>query len=117
MSIAEKWKNFITRMNTEGVPVPTCRDPKTKEGSVSFTLVVVSGGLCTISILMMMAGAITKLSSGIEVNAEGMASLQNSFYASLQFFGASAALYFGRKMTGGAGKISIDSDAKDSGPS
>lgn len=97
MSLIEKWKDFVLKMNEKGFPVPTARDPKTKKGSVSFSLVVVSGGLCSISILMMIGVALSKLSNLFNVNPESMTSLQNAFFASLQFFGACAALYFGRK--------------------
>lgn len=107
MSLIEKWKEIVSRANEKGIPVPTARDPKTKEGSVSFSLVVVSAGMCVISILMMLGVAITKLSGVFSINPESMTSIQNAFYASLQFFGACAALYFGRKFQRDGNKVEL----------
>ena len=107
MSLTEKWLKFVNNMNGKGVPVPLARiDGKP---SASFSLVVVSAGLCTISILMMLGVAISKLSGIFVVNPESMTSVENAFMASLQFFGACGALYFGRKFqTDKDKKINMD---------
>ena len=112
MSLIEKWKEIISKANEKGVPVPTARDPKTKEGSASFSLLVVSAGLCVISILMMLGVAISKLSGVFTVNADTLNSVQNAFMASLQFFGACGALYFGRKYQKDGNKIELSQEDK-----
>ena len=108
MSLSDKWVEFVSKMNEKGIPVPTARDPKTKEGSVSLSLVVVSAGLCSLAILMMLGIAISKFTGLFTVTQDSMNSLQNAFNASLQFFTACGALYFGRKFQKDDKKIEIN---------
>ena len=68
-------------MNTKGIPVPMARDPKTKEGSVSLSLVVVSALLVVVGIVGKWSGKM----GGIDMG-----------YA-MQFFWTTCSLYWGRK--------------------
>lgn len=97
MNIAEKWRQFVGRMNEKGIPVPTMRDPKTKMGSVSFTMVVVSFGLMTMCALMAMALVVNKWGGFFSEDAESLAALKEAFFMSFQMAGLSVGLYWGRK--------------------
>ncbi len=80
--LLNKWKEFVNLMNSNGIPLPVVRDPKTGFGSVSLTLVVISS-------LLVVAGIIGKWS-----NKLGQIDIANA----LQFFYAACFLYFGRNM-------------------
>jgi hypothetical protein len=81
--LLEKWKQFISDMNSKGVPVPMIRDGKTGEGSVSLTLLFISFNVWLVSIMGKAAGAF----GGIDPSQ------------TLNMFMVCAGLYFGRKMT------------------
>ena len=98
MNFIEKWKQFVDKMNSRGVPVPTCRDPKTGAGSVTFTLVMVSGGLCAISIVIMLGTSLAKLKSDFVLNQETATEIHDAFMSSIEFLGMSLGAYLGRKM-------------------
>lgn len=111
MGLIEKWKAFVEKMNSNGIPVPTARDPKTKIGSVTFTLVCVSAGLCTISILIMIGTVFAKLKSDFVLNPETAQEIHDAFMCSLEFLGMSIGAYLGRKMQGdGKGNITLSGD-------
>jgi hypothetical protein len=76
-----KWQGFVSKMNEKGIPVPTMRDPKTKEGSVSLTLVFLSSLWVQLGLL----GKVSQAFQGINLDQ------------ALQFFYACSALYFGRR--------------------
>jgi hypothetical protein len=78
--ILEKWKQFVSDMNSKGIPVPMIRDPKTG-ASVSLTLVFISFNVWLVSIIGKAAGALG-----------GMDPSQT-----LNMFIVCAGLYFGRK--------------------
>lgn len=80
----EKWKEIVSKANSVGVPVPTVRDPKTGAGSISLTLVFVSS-------MLVIMGIVGKWS-----NMAGTIDMSNA----MEFFYASAALYFGRQWQG-----------------
>jgi hypothetical protein len=114
VSLIEKWKEFVDKMNNKGIPLPMARDPKTKEGSVAVTLVVVSGGLCSITVLMMLATIISKLSGVFAINESSMTMMRDAFYSSMQFFVASYAGYIGRKMQRNEkGAITLEAEDKE----
>jgi hypothetical protein len=81
-ALLSKWKDVINLMNSKGIPVPMVRDPLTKLGSVSLSLVVISS-------FLVIAGIIGKWS-----NKWGTIDIANA----LQFFYASCFLYFGRNI-------------------
>jgi hypothetical protein len=81
MSMVDTWKKIVSEMNTKGIPVPMARDPKTKEGSVSLSLVAVSALLVVIGIVGKWSGKL----GGIDMG-----------YA-MQFFWTACSLYWGRK--------------------
>jgi hypothetical protein len=98
MDLIAKWKTFVEKLNSQGIPLPTLRDPKTKVGSVTYTFVCVSGGLCVISVLLMLGTSIAKISSDFVLNPETSAQIHDAFSSSFQFFIASFSAYLGRKM-------------------
>lgn len=95
--LLQKWKNFISDMNDKGIPVPTARDPKTKTGSVTFSLVVFSAGLCGLAILFMLGSAVAKLTGFMVINVETVSQIKAGFDSSFQFLIASLSAYLGRK--------------------
>lgn len=83
-TLYEKWKEIVSKANSLGIPAPTIRDPKTGTGSISLTLVFVSSMLVIIGIV------------GKWSNIAGTIDMGNA----MEFFYASAALYFGRQWQG-----------------
>jgi len=77
-------KSLLDWCTKRGIPVPVLRDPVTQLPSASFTLLVVSSGL----VIFGLVNKIAKLVDGVDI--------ENA----LQFFYASAGLYFGRKLSG-----------------
>lgn len=109
MKLADKWKRFVNDMNEKGIPVPTCRDPKTKVGSVSFTMVCVSFGLMAICTIMAMALVVNKWAGFFNPDAESLNSLKEAFMMAFQMSGLSAGLYWGRKFQRDEkGAVSLD---------
>ena len=87
-----KWNEFIKILNTKGIPIPTIRDPKTQQGSISLTLVFISFNLFVLSVI----GKYAAIFGGIDTNQ------------SLNLFYACAALYWGRKFQNG--NVSINDE-------
>lgn len=83
------WKNFINVINRKGIPLPTIRDPKSGEGSISLTLVFISFNFVLIGLVGKWAGAM----GGIDISQ------------ALNLFYACAALYWGRKFQGGGSSL------------
>jgi len=76
-----KWLEFVRGLNERGFPIPTIRDPKTKLGSVSLTLVFISFNFCLIA----MVGKWSGFLGGIDPSQ------------ALNLFMVCAGLYWGRK--------------------
>lgn len=83
-TLKKKWFAIVNAMNSNGVPIPMVRDPKTSLSSVSLTLVIISFNFCLIGL----AGKLAGFFGGID-----MAQALNLFYAC-------SLLYFGRKIAG-----------------
>lgn len=84
MYLIQKWKQFTSKLNSNGIPLPTIRDPNTGKGSISLTLVFVSFNMVLIGVVGKWSGTL----GGIDI-----AQALNLFYAC-------AALYWGRKFQG-----------------
>lgn len=113
MDIVAKWKEFVDKMNKMGIPLPMVRDPKSGAGSVMVTLVIVSSTLCTISILMMMATILSKLTGAFTLNDNTISNMREAFSSSIQFFIASLGGYLGRKLQKDEkGAVSLDEEKK-----
>lgn len=97
MNVAEKWRKFVNAMNDKGIPVPTLRDPATKRGSVSFTMVGVSFGLMTVCVVLAMCMVVNKWAGIFITSDESINALKEAFFMALQMAGLSVSLYFGRK--------------------
>lgn len=92
MSISElknKWFAFVERMNEKGIPVPTIRDPKTKFGSISLTLVFISSVIVIAGIIGKSAGVL----GGLDMNA------------AMEFFWTAVSLYWGRQFQTKSGAV------------
>jgi hypothetical protein len=76
-NIPQSWKNFVSKMNEQGVPIPMVRYKS--EGNPALTLVFVSAAIVVVGIVGKWSGRL----GGID-----MAS-------AMQFFYASSTLFFG----------------------
>lgn len=85
----EKWKQFVRDMNEKGIPVPTIRDPKTKFGSISLTLVFLSSVIVIAGIIGKSAGVL----GGLDMNS------------AMEFFWTAVSLYWGRQFQTKSGAI------------
>lgn len=112
MDLVQKWKEFVEKMNSQGIPMPMVKDPKTKEGSITATLVVMSAGLCTITILMMLGAVISKLSGAFRIDENTIPSMREAFYSSIQFLIASLGAYLGRKFQRDEKGATLDGESK-----
>lgn len=95
--LQQKTKKAISELNRYGIPIPTIRDPKTGEGSITLTLVFVSFNTALIG----QVGKIAGIFGGID--------LAQANYLFLMCLGA----YLGRKMQGDGKKVDIEGEKKD----
>jgi hypothetical protein len=101
MSFQEKMQNFIEKSKTEGLNFPMIQDPKTKEPSVTVTMVVVSFGFmgfCTVITCLL---ALNKLMNLFVPSEAALNILKEAFSMSLQMCSLSLGAYLGRKWQGG----------------
>jgi hypothetical protein len=69
-------------MNKKGVPIPLARDPKTGKGSLTFTMSVVSFGVC----IVLLAGKVTNILGDVDYdNALWLLGLTLSTYLGRQY--------------------------------
>ena len=109
------WKQFVDRMNSQGVPIPMVRS--NGKASLTASLVVVSGALMAIPIIIMIATVISKIAGLFTLNDANQAQLMNAFSAAIQMHVAALGAYLGRGMQRGAdGKVSIDKGEKPGDP-
>lgn len=113
MSLVEYWKVFVEKANSIGVPLPMVRDPKIGKGSITATLVVISSCLCIISIVMMMAVFISKITTFFTLNDTTVNTMKEAFSSSIQLFIVSLGGYLGRKMQKSSDNITMDRSEKD----
>lgn len=107
--IIAKWKEFVAKLNSAGVPIPMVRDPKTKMGSVSLTMVVVSFSAMIIPILMAMALAINKWGGFFDSDSSALNDIKEAFWMAFDAAGLSTSLYFGRKFQrDSSGAVNLD---------
>lgn len=99
--LKDKWVDLVNAANSRGIPLPMVRDPKTGRGDVALTLVVMSSFLVMVGLIGKWSGHL----GGIDV-ANG-----------LQFFYASSALYWARKLkSDGKGQVEIEGSEKKEDP-
>ena len=97
----EKWLSFVRGMNERGFPIPTIRDPQTKLGSMSLTLVFISFNFCLLAMIGKAAGFL----GGIDPSQ------------ALNLFMVCAGLYWGRKFQrDDKGGVSLDTANSASEP-
>lgn len=78
----EKLKQLFSDMNSKGIPIPLFRDPKIGRGSLTFSLVVVSAGVC----ILLLAGKAANLLGGVDYdNALWLLGLTLSTYVGRQY--------------------------------
>lgn len=113
MNIVDRWKQLVDKMNKKGIPLPMVRDPKSGDGSLMVTLVVVSSMLCGISVVIMLATILNKLTGAFNLNESTTANIREAFSSSIQFFIASLGGYLGRKFQKDEkGALSLDEEKK-----
>lgn len=61
----ESLKKLALLLNTRGIAIPVCRDPKTGQGSITVSMVVVSFGICVIGVI----GKVSKVLDGVDLTA------------------------------------------------
>lgn len=106
------WRNVVSRANSHGIPLPMVRDPKTGRGSITATLVVLSSCLAALSIIMMLAVFVAKITSWFVLTDTTLSSVKEAFSASMQFYIASLAAYLGRKIQSNKNAVSVSSEEK-----
>lgn len=97
MNIADKWKEIVRKANENGIPLPMVRDPQTKTGSVSLTMVIVSFALMTGCVTFAIALVVNKWGGFFSDNGTALASLKEAFFMAFQMATLSCGLYWGRK--------------------
>jgi hypothetical protein len=113
MSLAQKWKEIVRKANENGIPLPMARDPKTKVGSVSLTMVVTSFGLMAFCTTMAIALVVNKWAGFFTDEANALASLKEAFFMAFQMATLSCGLYWGRKFQRDEkGAVSIEGEQK-----
>jgi Na+(H+)/acetate symporter ActP len=78
---------MVNSLNSNGIPLPTVRDPKTGRGSVALTLVVISSFMVVAALI----GKFSNFLQGVDISN------------ALQFFYASSGLYWARKFNSDSG--------------
>lgn len=89
-------RDFISRMNKAGVPMPLIRDSKTGQGSVSLTLVFLSSLYVQLALL----NSFAQLFKGVDII--------NALY----WHGMCLSLYFGRSFKKDGNKMDISGEDK-----
>lgn len=112
MDLIDKIKQVIINANEKGINLPMIKDPKTKIGSVTVTLVVVSAGLSTICILLMLASAIAKLTGWFILTESTLRQIQSASDASFQFLIASLSAQFGRRFESKKQQIILEKEGQ-----
>lgn len=114
-NLVKWWKQFVDRMNSQGVPVPMVRS--NGKASLTASLVVVSGALMAVPILIMIGTVISRIGGWFTLNDANQAQLMNAFSAAIQMHVAALGAYLGRGMQRGAdGKVSMDKSEKPGDP-
>ncbi len=113
MDFTAKWKEIVSKANENGIPLPMVRDPKTKVGSVSLTMVVVSFGLMAACTLIAIALVVNKWGNFFS-DKDAIGSLKEAFFMALQMATLSCGLYWGRKFQRDeSGLVSVEGESKD----
>lgn len=105
--LLELWKNFVIKMNDQGIPLPMVR--ANGKASVTATLVVMSSFLMGTAILIMIGTVLTKLTGVFTITEANETQLMNAFNAALQMHIAALGAYLGRGFQRGPdGKLNVD---------
>jgi hypothetical protein len=103
--LLSKVRKFTADLNSRGIAIPFVRDPKTKIGSVSLTLVILSSMLVTAGILLKWFDVKLPATADVAMNS------------ALEYFYATAALYFGRSwQSKGGAKLGGDGEEPKPAP-
>lgn len=85
-------KQWVECANKKGIPLPSLRDPKTQEASVSLTMMFISFNIVLVGLIGKMAGYL----GGVDV--------QQAIY----WFMVCAGLYFSRRIGKDGNKVTLD---------
>ena len=92
----EKVKNWLIKMNQEGFPLPTLKDPSTGKGSITLTMFWVSFNIA----ILTLAGKVVKITGDVQYDNV------------LWLLGITGSFYLGRKMQAGKDGITVDKEQK-----
>ena len=110
----EWFDNLLGKFNSDGIPAPMVRDPKTGKGSITATLVVVSSGICGACCMLAILSALAKAGGVFSSFTEAQQAIQNAFGISFQFFLACGGFHLGHSFQRSEkGAINIQGDDKD----
>ena len=93
----DKIKQFIFNLNEKGIPLPLIRDPQLDGPSVSLTIMLIAFAIAAGGLI----GKFTKIVGDIDTSSANY------------LFISTAALYFGRKMSGDVTKKTIELEKED----
>lgn len=111
--LKDKWFKFVDNMNKRGIPVPTVRDPKTGQGSITAALVVFAAGLFGFCILFLLASAVTKWAGIFTLTDVTVSQVKMAADYSFQFLLAAIGGYLGRYMQKGDVSVSTSDPQKE----
>lgn len=93
----ESIKQKIRDLNEKGIPLPMLTDPKTKESSVSLTMMIISFNVVLLGLMGKAAGFL------------GGVNLEQAIY----WYMITCGLYFGRKISSGKDGTKIEEKEKE----
>lgn len=92
----EKIKNWLLKMNREGMPMPMLKDPKTGKGSVTLTMFWISFNIA----ILTLAGKFTKILGDVDYSNV------------LWLLGLTGSFYLGRKLQGDGKNMTLSGEEK-----
>jgi len=97
MKSKKEWSSFVAKLNSNGIPFPTLRDPASGKGSVSLTLMFIAFNMWLFAII----GKVSGLVGGIDTRS------------TFEMFLATSALYWSRKLTKSGDGFTIEEKVED----
>lgn len=112
--LKNKWIDFVNKLNSKGIPVPTARDPNTGKGSLTASILVFSAGLFGICIFFMLATAVAKWAGAFTLTEATTSQVKMAADYSFQFFVTAYTGYLGRQMQKPASPKALEVQKVDS---
>lgn len=93
----EKIKNWMNKANSEGIPLPMLKDPKTGKGSITMTMFWISFNIA----ILTLAGKVVKITGDIEYSNV------------LWLLGLTGGMYLGRKFQTSKDGVNVEGSEKN----